>query len=86
MAMMTLDTETFKMILKSKAEYRTLAQYCSDKFFYNEWRTFTVSEMRELFNDYVDESSVATLIKERRWRNIFESAPTLCGDEIYLSQ
>ncbi len=79
--MMSLDEATFKAILKQQSEYAALEQYCADYFYYNEWRSFTVSEMRELFNEYVDESSLETLVNEKRWRGIIPN-PTVVGSEV----
>lgn len=86
MAMLTIDEDTFKVMLKRSDDYDRFDQYCNNHFYYSEWKTFTLSERRKLFFEYVDESDIQKLIEDRQWVGLFKEKPSIVHNELVIPE
>lgn len=84
MSIMTIPINVFKKIIQEQVELDTIDQFCNDHCYYNEWINLTYSERRDMFNDYLQDNDIEKIIKDKYWRDIWKTPPTLLGKEIQI--
>lgn len=82
MSLLSIDEDTFKMMLLKKASFGDYDRYCNTYFYYNEWKGMTYSERRSCFVDHVNNASLEKLLNDFTWRILFDDKPSLCNGEI----
>lgn len=81
---MTIPIDLFKKIIKEQVKFDTINQFCSDYCYYHEWVNLAYTERQDMFNDYIQDNDVEKIIKDKYWRDIWKTPPTLIGEEVQI--
>lgn len=82
MGKLKLTEVEVKELVKEVSDNTQWSDYCRDNFLFDEWTVMSLSERKEHFNNYIDESNLSELIEQDYWEGIFAEKPSVENDMV----